>query len=215
MTRKRNSEPDTNAPEQCPLVVGIGASAGGQAALEQIFTTMPPDCGLSFVVIMHLPPDGPSFLADMLGRYTPMAVVTAEEGMALAPNTVHVIPAGRDLVVSGSRLRLEEPEARRRITPSTAFSSRLPRRWREHAIAVVLSGFGTDGTEGVKGVKEAGGIVIVQEPGSAVNPAMPRSAIATGAADLILPAEEIPAKIAEIARGTCSLSPRNMPGDHP
>jgi two-component system CheB/CheR fusion protein len=197
------------APASPCLVVAIGASAGGQEALEQLFTAMPTDCGVSFVVVMHLPPDGPSFLAEMLGRYTTMEVVTAEEGMPLVPNRVHVIPAGRELTLSGDRLLLHlegAAEPRRTHHPIDRVFRSLAQEKAEHAIAVVLSGFGTDGTEGVKAVSAAGGVVIVQEPASAGSPAMPRSAIATGAAGLILPAEEIPLKIAEIARGTCSLS---------
>jgi two-component system CheB/CheR fusion protein len=200
---------DMNAPPQCPLVVGIGASAGGQEALEQLFTAMPPDCGLSFVVVIHLPPGGPSYLAEILGRYTTMEVVTTEEGMELAPNRVQVVPAGRDLIVSGGRLRLGEPGERSGLPhPIDRLFRSLAAELKERAIAVVLSGFGMDGAAGVKAVRETGGIVIVQEPGSALTPAMPRSAIATGAADFVLPAEEIPAKIAEIARGTCQLPSR-------
>jgi two-component system CheB/CheR fusion protein len=222
MTGKKNSSPETSGSGSIPpvrgvepaleepcFVVGIGASAGGQGPLEQLFTAMPSDCGIAFVVIMHIPPDGPSFLAEMLGRYTPMAVVTAEEGMALVPNTVHVIPAGRDLAVRDGRLRLEEPEgARGAHHPIDRFFHSLATELRERAVAVVLSGFGLDGTAGVRAVKEAGGTVIVQDPGSAMNPAMPRSAIATGVADFVLPAEEMPAKIAEVARSTCTLSSR-------
>jgi two-component system CheB/CheR fusion protein len=195
-----------SAPASPCFVVGIGASAGSQGALEQLFTVMPSDCGISFVVVMHIPPDGPSFLAEMLGRYTPMTVVTAEEGMTLAPDTVHVIPAGRDLTVSDGRLRLEAPEATHH--PVDRLFHSLAAELRERVVAVVLSGFGLDGTAGAREVREAGGIVIAQEPTSAVNPAMPRSAIAAGAADFVLAAEEIPAKIAEIARGSCPLPSR-------
>ena len=188
------------------LVVGIGASAGGQAALEQLFTTMPHDCGVSFVVVMHIPPEGPSYLSEMLGRYTPMEVMTAEDGMALAPDRVHVIPPGRDLVVNEGRLRLEKPGERRALPhPIDHFFHSLATDFKERAVAVLLSGFGTDGSEGVRAVGEAGGVVLVQKPDTAINPAMPRSAIATGAADFILPAEEMPGKIAEIARGNCSF----------
>jgi len=197
------------APEQPCFVVGVGASAGGQGPLEQLFTTMPSDCNISFVVVMHLPPDGPSFLTEMLGRYTTMEVVTAEEGMPLLPNRVHVVPAGRELSVSSGRLRLEEPELAAGVHhPIDRFFRSLAEEVGKRAIAVVLSGFGTDGAVGVKGVNEAGGVVIVQEPVSALNPAMPGSAIATGVADLVLPAEEMPAKIAEIARGECLLPSR-------
>lgn len=197
-----------HAPERPCLVVGIGASSGGQGALEQLFAAVPADCGLSFVVVMHIPPDGPSFLAEMLGRYTTMDVVTAEEGMGLAPNRVHVIPAGRELAVSGGRLRLEEPgKGSRAHHPVDRLFRSLAAELKEHAIAVLLSGAGTDGAEGMMAVRAAGGTSIVQEPRLAINPSMPRSAIATGAADFILPAEAIPEKIAEIAHGTCSLIP--------
>ena len=167
------------APEKPCYIVAIGASAGGQGALEHLFTVMPPDCGVSFVVIMHLPPEGPSYLADMLRRYTAMTVVTAEEGMRLAPDTVHVIPAGRELTVNDGRLRLHETgEPRGARHPIDRLFRSLAAEAARQTIAVVLSGFGTDGAEGVKGIKEGGGIVIVQEPGSAINHAMPDSAIA-------------------------------------
>ena len=200
---------DTPAPEEPCFVVGIGASAGGLEPLEQLFTAMPADCGLSFVVIMHLPPEGPSFLAEMLARYTAMEVVTAEEGMLLRPNRIHVIPAGVDLTVCSGRLRLEEPVGPVGTHhPIDHFFRSLAAEAGRRAVAVVLSGFGTDGSEGAKQIREAGGIVIVQEPDSAINPAMPKSANSGGTADLVLPAEEIPARIAEVARGTCMLPSR-------
>ncbi len=191
------------------LVTAIGASAGGQEALEQLFAVMPTDCGLAFVVIMHLPPHGPSFLADLLARYTAMEVVTAEEGMELWPDRVHVIPAGRELAVSGNRFVQHPHDA---ATPSTSHHP-IDRLFRslaaakgKHAVAVVLSGIGADGAAGVAAVRDAGGLVIVQDPETAENPGMPRSAIDSGAAALVLPAAEIPLKIAEIARGACALS---------
>lgn len=191
------------------FVVGIGASAGAQNALEQIFTALPSDCGLAFVVIMHLPSVGPSFLAEMLGRYTPMKVLPAEEGMALHPDTVHVIPAGRQLTLNDGLFRLEEPADKYgAFHPIDCFFHSLASEVGKHSIAVVLSGFGTDGAESVKAVREAGGIVIVQEPGTALSPSMPRSAVTSGMADFILPAEEIAAKITDIARGDCPLPPR-------
>jgi|GEM_PF-595819 len=197
---------ETFAPEKPCFVVAIGASAGGQAALEQMFTTMPTDCGLAFVVAMHLPADGPSFLADMLRRYTAMEVLTAEEGMPLLPNRIHVIPAGRNLAIDSDLLHLETPEERHgAYHPIDRLFQSLAKQVGNRAVAVVLSGAGSDGTLGVKDIKEAGGIVIVQEPESAVYPAMPRSAIATGSVDLILAAEEIPVKIADISRGECVL----------
>jgi len=190
----------------CPITVGIGASTGGQEALEQLFTAMPSDCGLSFVVIMHLPPGGLSFLTEMLRRYTTMEVVTAEEGLPLRPNWIYVIPAGQAITVSNGLLRFEEPGTAEMHHPIDCFFRSLAAEAGPRAIAVILSGSGTDGSEGVKQVREAGGIVIVQEPDTAINPAMPKSAIASGAVDLVLAAEKIPARIAEITQSRCRLS---------
>ncbi|MBK5274550.1 MAG: PocR ligand-binding domain-containing protein [Desulfuromonadales bacterium] len=192
------------------LVVGIGASAGGQAAMEKFFTAMPADCGLAFVVIMHLHPDGPSYLPEILGRCTPMPVLTAEDGMLLQPDTVHVIPPGADLTVNEGRIRLEAAERKRGPHhPIDRFFQSLAADAAERGIAVLLSGFGVDGSTGIKAVREAGGAVLVQEPASADNPDMPRSAIASGAADFVLPVEEIAGRVAEIARGSCVLAQRS------
>jgi two-component system CheB/CheR fusion protein len=197
-------------PEGPCFIVGIGASAGGQEPLEHIFTALPVDCNLSFVVVMHFPPDGPAFLADLLRRYTPMEVQNAEDGTPLLPNTVHVIPPGADLTVSGGRLRVERQMGRTAGTnhPIDRFFTSLAADCGNRAIAVVLSGFGTDGAEGVKRIKEGGGIVLVQEPQTAVHPPMPETAVATGAAHMVLTIEGIPLKIAEIARGYCKLPQR-------
>ena len=191
------------------LVVGIGASAGGQAALEQLFTAMPANCGLAFVVIMHLHPEGPSYLSEILGRCTAMPVVAAEDGMPLQPDTVHVIPPGMDLTVAERQIRLETAARSAGLHhPIDLFFQSLAADAAERSVAVLLSGFGIDGSAGVKAIREAGGAVLVQEPASAVNPSMPKSAIATGAVDFVLPAEEIAARISEIARGSCVLPHR-------
>src|SRR6266568_5009859 len=196
--------------EQPCLVVGIGASAGGQAALEQLFTSMPANCGLAFVVIMHLHPDGPSYLPEILGRCTPMPVLTAEDGMSLQPDTIHVIPPGADLTVAAAQIKLDSAERTPGAHhPIDRFFRSLAADAADRSVAVLLSGFGIDGSAGIKAVREAGGAVLVQEPASAINPSMPKSAIATGVADFILPAEEIAAKIAEIARGICVLPQRS------
>ncbi|OGT98624.1 MAG: hypothetical protein A2X80_09670 [Geobacteraceae bacterium GWB2_52_12] len=201
---------ESPAPEQPCLVVGIGASAGGQVSLEQLFTAMPVDCGLSFVVIMHLHPDGPSYLPEMLGRCTPMPVLTAENGMPLQRDTVHVIPPGANLTVGERHIRLETAQRTRGPHhPIDQFFQSLAADAAGRGVAVVLSGDGIDGSSGVKAIREAGGAVLVQEPASADNPAMPKSAIATGAADFVLPAEEIAARITEIAKGSCVLPQRS------
>jgi len=191
------------------FVVAIGASAGGHEPLEHIFTTVPADCNLCFVVVMHIPAEGPSLLADIIRRYTSMEVLTAEDGMPLRPNTVHVIPPGILLTVKKGRLSFDREESHVATPhPIDVFFTSLAADFGRHAIAVVLSGFGLDGSEGVKRIREGGGIVLVQEPATAVNPSMPQNAIATGAADMVLPAEDIPARIAQIARGECHLPQR-------
>ncbi|HXC92587.1 MAG TPA: chemotaxis protein CheB, partial [Geobacteraceae bacterium] len=141
-TKDYAASEDIPAQEQPCFVVGIGASAGGQEALEQIFTTLPPDCGISFVVIMHIPPTGPSFLAEMLGRYSIMPVVTIEEGMALLPNRIHVIPAGSSLVARNGVLHLEEPEPFGARHPIDRFFATLAENSRNKAVAILLSGSG-------------------------------------------------------------------------
>jgi two-component system CheB/CheR fusion protein len=199
---------ETAANDPC-FVVAIGASAGGHEPLEHIFTTIPADCNLCFVVIMHIPAEAPSLLPDIIRRYTTMEVLTAAEEMPLRRNTVHVIPPGVMLTVKGGLLRLGRSEIPAMTHhPIDHFFTALAADCREHAIAVVLSGFGLDGSEGVKRIREGGGIVLVQEPATAMNPSMPQNAIATGAADIVLPAEDIPVRIAQIARGECHLPQR-------
>ena len=200
----------TPSPDRPCLVVGIGASAGGQAALEQLFIPMPADCGLAFVVIMHMHPDGPSYLPEILERYTSMSVLTAEDGMTLQPDTVYVLPPGMDITVSEGRIRLETAErGRMPHHPIDHFFQSLATDAAERGVAVLLSGSGIDGCAGIRAVREAGGTVLVQEPVSAVIPDMPKSAIATRTVDFVLPPEEIAAKIAEIARGSCVLPNRS------
>lgn len=207
--------PELNAHIEDPLerqpffVVCLGASAGGLETLEQVFSNLPPDSGMAFVVVVHLDPTHKTLLPELLARYTRMEVCTAEEGMTVEPNTVYVIPANRDMTISGGQLRLEEPQAPRGMRHTIdVFLRSLASDMEENAIAVILSGTGTDGTQGVKAVKEAGGIVVVQDETTAKYPGMPQSAIATGVADLILPAHKIPEKIIEIAHRSTLLAQR-------
>ncbi len=201
---------DTPAGGPC-FVVGIGASEGGQEPLEHIFATLPSDCNLAFVVVMHLPADGPSLLTELLRRYTAMDVLSAENGSRLLPNTVYVIPPGTGLTVANGKLRIERSGERVPGAghPIDRFFTALAADCGERAIAVVLSGFGTDGAEGVKRIREKGGVVLVQVPETALNPSMPGNAVATGAANMVLTMEEIPLTIAEIAKGHCNLPQRS------
>ena len=179
-TRQEGEQPDS------PLIIGIGASAGGLEALQQFFQHMPPNSGLSFIVVQHLSPDYKSLMADILGKHTQMRVLQAENEMPVRPNTVYLIPPKNNLTLRGGRLYLTEFNHGMLNHPIDIFFTSLAEEQRERAIAVVLSGTGADGTSGIKIVKEHGGLVIVHNPDTAKFDGMPRSAINTGLADFIL-----------------------------
>ncbi len=178
-----------------PFVVGIGASAGGLEALQQFFRFMPPNSGLSFVVIQHLSPDYKSLMADILGKYTDMEVLQVEEGVLVEPNKVYLIPPKKNLTFHAGRLHLQDYIPGHLNHPIDIFFHSLAEEKKEYAIAAVLSGTGSDGTSGIKAIKENGGLAIVQSPESAKFDGMPKSAIATGLADYILPPKDIAGEI--------------------
>ena len=190
---KENHQNVENHPDKKDklLVIGIGASAGGLEALQQFFHHMPGNSGLCFVVIQHLSPDYKSLMADILGKHTEMTVLQAEDGMEIFPDTVYLIPPKHNLLLKGSHLILEEQIPGRLNHPIDVFFNSLAREGREKAIAVVMSGTGSDGTSGIKAIKENGGLVIVQDPETAKFDGMPRSAMNTGLADFVLSPEEI------------------------
>ena len=175
------------------FVVGVGASAGGLKALEEFFEHMPTDCNAAFVVIQHLSPDFKSLMKELLERRTRMTVHRVVEGMTLQPNSIYLIPPGKNLVLKHERLYLIEQTGRdERILnfPIDIFLESLAKTRTEKAIGIVLSGTGSDGTKGLKTIHEAGGFTLVQEPQTAEFDGMPRSAIATGVIDWVLsPAE--------------------------
>ncbi|MGS4943970.1 chemotaxis protein CheB [Meridianimarinicoccus sp. RP-17] len=173
------------------FVVAIGASAGGLDALERLFQGMPNDTGAAFVVIQHLSPDHKSMMASLLARHTAMPVVTVEDDMPLAPNTVFLIPPGAIMKVEGRQLRLT-PKAPRVLTlPIDEFFHSMAPHYGDHAVGVVLSGTGSDGTRGAGAINEAGGFLIAQDPADARFDGMPRSVIATGLVDAVLPVDGI------------------------
>ena len=172
-------------------VVGIGASAGGLDALERFFGALPVDSGAAFVVIQHLSPDHKSMMDNLLSRYTSMPVRVIEHEMRLLPDAVFLIPPGKHLRLVGDRLMLG-PKAEHGLSlPIDIFFNSLAEHWADNAIAVVLSGTGSDGSRGVAAVNAAGGFVFVQDPTTAKFDGMPRSAIGTGLVDVVAPAEEL------------------------
>lgn len=179
-------------------VVGIGASAGGLDALKHLLAQMPEQTGACLVVVQHLDPDHKSLLSELLGRVSTLPVTVAEDGMQVAPDQVVVIPEDATLMLDGDQLRVEHPAPPRPLrTPIDTFLSSVARERGDAAIGVILSGAGSDGTEGVRELKKAGGFVIAQEPDEATYDSMPRSAISTGLTDRVLPATGIAQAIAD------------------
>ncbi|MGD1074846.1 MAG: chemotaxis protein CheB [Thermodesulfovibrionales bacterium] len=178
------------------FVVGIGSSAGGLEALEQFFTHMPPDSGMAFVLIPHLDPTHKSMMPDLLKRYTKMPISEAEDGMEVKPNSIYIISPNKDMSILNRRLQLLEPVERRGFRhPIDFFFRALAQDQGEKAVAVVLSGTGTEGALGLKAVKSEGGLVLVQDPKDAKYDGMPSSAIATRLVDYVLAAAEMPGQL--------------------
>lgn len=181
-----------------PCMVGIGASAGGLEALKQFFSHLPSDTGLVFILVPHLEPTHKGMMPELLARHTKMQVVEAQDGMEVQPNCVYVIPPNADLAILHGRLQVLEPTAARGFrTPIDGFFRHLADDQKEKAIGIVLSGMGSDGTLGVRAIKEQLGMVMVQDPASAKYDAMPRSAISTGQVDYVAPVEELPARLVQ------------------
>jgi len=189
-------------------IIGIGASAGGLAAFEALFAHMPADSetGIAFVIVQHLDPDHKSILSELVRRYTKMLVYDVSDGIKVEPNCAYIIRPNKDLALLNGKLHLMEPGARRGLRlPIDFFFRSLAQDRGEHAIGIILSGNGTDGTLGLRAIKEAGGLALVQEPQSAEYDGMPRSAIASGLADYILPPEEMPAQLITYVKRTSTF----------
>lgn len=170
---------------QMRYYVGIGASAGGVEALQELFRNMPVDTGASFIVVQHLSPDANSMMDKILRKTSKMEVKLAEEGMVLEPNQIYLNVPGMTLTVKAGRFHLEEAQNRNQLyMPINLMLNSLASDKEAHPIAVILSGSGSDGTLGIGAVKESGGVVIVQKPMEALYSSMPQSAIATGMVDL-------------------------------
>lgn len=189
------------------FVVGIGASAGGLKALEELFGNLPTDSGAAFVVIQHLAPDFKSLMKELLERRTDIAIYRVADGMELHPNAIYLIPPGQNLLLEGNFLRLQARKKDRNQKhelnfPINIFFKSLAENFGERSIGVILSGSGSDGTEGIKAIKEVGGNVLVQEPTSAEFDGMPLSAIETGVVDRVLPIPEISQLIHQFIRAS-------------
>ena len=209
MTPKKKPEQVPVAPSQAKLaagvadpglhplngpIVGLGASAGGLSAFESFFSAIPDrPTGMAFILVQHLAPEYKSILVELVGRYTCMPVQEAEDGLAVQPDHVYIIPPNRDLAVLNGTLQLFEPNpsspgSRGPRMPIDFLFRSLAQDQRERAICIVLSGTGSDGTLGLRAVKGEGGMAMAQAPDSVQYDGMPRSAIGTGLVDYVLPA---------------------------
>jgi chemotaxis methyl-accepting protein methylase len=205
-----SSPTDTSSLQESRLhfpVVGIGASAGGLEALEQFLRHVPEVSGIAFVIIQHLDPTHKGIMPELLQRTTGMEVFQVVDRMRVKPDCVYVIPPNRDMSILHGVLHLFEPAASRGLRlPIDFFLRSLADDRRKNSIGVILSGMGSDGTAGLRAIKEMGGVTMAQEPATAKFDSMPRSAINAGLADVVAPAEELPAKIIDYLRHTLVIT---------
>jgi chemotaxis methyl-accepting protein methylase/archaellum component FlaC len=177
-------------------IVGIGASAGGLEALEQFLKNVPLKCGMAFVIVQHLDPTHKGLMAELLQRCTPMKVTQVKDRTLVRQDCVYVIPPNKDMSILHGALHLFEPESARGLRlPIDYFLRSLAQDQQQLSVGVILSGMGSDGTLGLRDIKEKAGLALAQEPTSAKFDSMPRSVIDAGLADLVAPAEELPEKI--------------------
>jgi len=183
----------TNTPTHC---IGIGASAGGLEALQLLLQNLPTDTGAGFIVVQHLSPDFKSMMVELLGKQSSMEVHNVVDGVMVEPNNIYLIPPKKNMIIAEGKLLLSDkmPDSGLNL-PIDIFFRSLAEDQQHKAIGVILSGTGSDGSRGLKALKEAGALVIAQEPESAKFDGMPNSAINTGIIDLILRPEAMGPKI--------------------
>jgi two-component system CheB/CheR fusion protein len=196
-----SNTPDTTV-DAILTVVGIGASAGGLEALQAFFSRLSPDTDFAFIVVTHQLPGHESLLPELLKNYTAMPVLIAEGGVFLKKNHVFVCPPGKNLALLNHRLHLmDSPKHDLRTLPIDGFLRSLAEDFQQMSIGIILSGTGTDGTLGLKAIKGASGMTMVQEPQTAKFDGMPSSAIATGDVDFVLPPEKMGQQLIEYSKG--------------
>ncbi len=196
----QHAEQDRSKEKSFPLV-GIGASAGGLEAFTKLLKTLPPDTGMAFVLVQHLAPTKDSILTELLSKATSMSVLEVQDGMLVEPDHVYVIPPNKLMAVYHGKLLLQpRAEPHTQHMPVDSFFRSLAEDQAQNAVGIILSGTGSDGSLGIRAIKAEGGIVFAQDEKSAKYDGMPKSAVATGSVDYILPPEEIAAELARISR---------------
>lgn len=205
LRKQASTAPHATAPAQStpePIsIVALGGSAGGLEAYETFFRNMPDASGLAFVLVPHLDPGHASLLTEILQRCTAMPVREAQDQMVVAANTVYIVPPNRDMTILRGSLQLSLPELPRgQRMPIDAFFRSLAEDQGERAFGIILSGTGTDGTQGLRAILGGGGVTMAQEPATAQYQGMPVSAIQSGYAIHVLPVERMPAQLASSTR---------------
>jgi two-component system CheB/CheR fusion protein len=179
-------------------IVALGASAGGLEAFTQFLSKLPENSGIAFVLVQHLEPSHPSSLVELLGRKSPIPVMEAKEDTLALPDHAYIIPPGKAMSIRNRTLKLQEQPEHPGLTHSiNLFFCSLAEDVKERAVGIILSGTGSDGTDGARAIKAQQGLVIVQDPQTAGYDGMPRAAIEAGVADYILPPAAMPSKLME------------------
>src|SRR5262245_6163694 len=197
-TKPKPTERRSDRPAVLGPVVGMGASAGGLEAFQKFFTAMPADSGMAFILVQHLDPRHDTMMPELLGKHSEMPVQQVRDETPVESNHVYVIPSNATLTIEGGILRVKTPaDTENRRTPIDTLFRSLAQDQADNAVCILLSGSGTDGTLGLRAVKEHGGLTIAQSPESAHHDSIVRSAIATGMVDHVLPPEDMPDKLVE------------------
>ncbi|HQR05263.1 MAG TPA: chemotaxis protein CheB [Gemmatales bacterium] len=187
-------------------IVGIGASAGGLEALERLFENMPTQTGMAFVVVQHLSPDFKSVMDELLARKTKIPIFRVEDSMTVHADAIYLIPPRKDMIISNGKLLLTDKDPTQVISlPIDHFFRSLAHEAMDRSIGIVLSGTGSDGSRGIRDIHEAGGLVLVQNPETAKFDGMPNSAKQTGAVDLVLAPEDMPAALLKYGKHPLSV----------
>jgi two-component system, chemotaxis family, CheB/CheR fusion protein len=204
--RKQTSKVSAEVEAKDPLssrfpIAGIGASAGGLEALEQLLVNIPEDSGMAFVVVQHLDPTQKGMLPELLQRVTKMEVHQAKHRMAVKQNCIYVIPPNKSMSISKGVLQLSAPhESRGKRLPVDYFFRSLAIDWKDLSIGIILSGMGSDGSLGLRAIKENNGIVLVQEPSTAKFDSMPRNAIDSVVVDIVASPGDLPGKLVDFIK---------------
>lgn len=190
------------------MVIGIGASAGGLDAIQKLFDNIPENTGNAFVIIQHLSPDFISLMPELLAKHTKMEIFTAEDKQKIEPNCIYLNQRNKNLHIKGGQLYLLDKGPKHNLNlPIDIFFHTLGEEYKEKSIGVILSGTGSDGSRGIKTIKEAGGIIIAQDPESCQFDGMPKSAISTNLVDFIQTPAEIAKSFVNLGNKKLSFNP--------